>query len=476
MSQLKLEKLQNRGGVNSGELEESNIELQRSLREIDTQKRQLEETLRSETMVTEEQRSYIEVLKQALEAKIVDMGLAEMLSKRSREGGMDVVDVFAEMAVLKKQTEEAKRELMKYHSEYNDMEGHILDLKAQLEDERHTNNELRRAKGKAEQDIDLGLDAMKEAKETITKLDTEKAAMIDYIDQHLQKEQNLENNYRDLKGNVQLKGEENENIKREIDLVNKERRLLEDRTFDLAERYDDQKNRTNKLVNQLDNLDTDYKATTDRLTDKTGELHSAMSQIEQLSTKLTTEKDKSSILGRELSIKDTGLAEVRKDLKEQIHDTEILKTQLEGEKDYLNIQLENLEKILDQQKENMNNREKYFSQEFESQEKRHGEEVQSLRMEIDTLRLGEERNQVLLSKQNKTISDKEATIDQMRKTNSKLTESLGASQGDTEELLESHENLNAKYNELEADHEKLNLKHYVLYNLYIYIYRGWKMK
>jgi hypothetical protein len=58
------------------------------MNEVQKDKTNLEESLRAETLANEEQRNYIEILKQALEAKIEDLGFSDILSnaRRGRTG------------------------------------------------------------------------------------------------------------------------------------------------------------------------------------------------------------------------------------------------------------------------------------------------------------------------------------------------------------------------------------------------------
>ena len=73
----------------------------------------VEESLRNEMLVNEEQQKYIEVLKEALEAKIEDLGLTELLQRTQAKGSEDVCDIFAEIARSKKELDAKHREVAK---------------------------------------------------------------------------------------------------------------------------------------------------------------------------------------------------------------------------------------------------------------------------------------------------------------------------------------------------------------------------
>lgn len=81
-------------------------DLEKNIQELTKQKMNLEESLRGEVLISEEQRNYIEILKEALEAKIEDLGLKEILEK---EKG-NICDVFAHFAAMKKEIDNKRKE------------------------------------------------------------------------------------------------------------------------------------------------------------------------------------------------------------------------------------------------------------------------------------------------------------------------------------------------------------------------------
>jgi hypothetical protein len=91
------------------------LELQRRVEKVEGEKMAVDESLRNEMLVNEEQRKYIEVLKEALETKIEDLGFTQLLQRTQArdKDSQDVCDIFAEMARSKRELDEKHQELAK---------------------------------------------------------------------------------------------------------------------------------------------------------------------------------------------------------------------------------------------------------------------------------------------------------------------------------------------------------------------------
>ncbi len=94
---------------------------------LEKEKAELADSLRNETLVNEEQRSYIEMLKEALESKMNDLGLQDLLSRC--KGGKNVADVFAEFATIKREVDTRRKEVEEKEGRVADIEGAIKDLR-----------------------------------------------------------------------------------------------------------------------------------------------------------------------------------------------------------------------------------------------------------------------------------------------------------------------------------------------------------
>ena len=100
----------------------------------------LEESLKAEMLANEKQRNYIEILKEALSAKMENLGLRDLLQKN--EEGENQTDTFAKLMVMKKQIDEKQNEFLRNEQDIKEMEKLILDLKAQTEEQNSKINRL----------------------------------------------------------------------------------------------------------------------------------------------------------------------------------------------------------------------------------------------------------------------------------------------------------------------------------------------
>ncbi len=74
---------------------------------LEAEKATLEESLRGEMLANEEQRNYIEILRQALETKVEELGLGEVLERSKQEK----CDVLAQMVAMVKELEEKRKDV-----------------------------------------------------------------------------------------------------------------------------------------------------------------------------------------------------------------------------------------------------------------------------------------------------------------------------------------------------------------------------
>ena len=70
----------------------------------------MEEILRNETLANEEQRNYIEILKNVIDQKMESLGLGEMLTFKNMNPGQDPVSIYAVISEVKKEADYWKKE------------------------------------------------------------------------------------------------------------------------------------------------------------------------------------------------------------------------------------------------------------------------------------------------------------------------------------------------------------------------------
>ena len=102
--------------------------------EIEHAATSLREILRGEIIDSEEQKSYIEILKEALETRIDELNLRDFLIK-SKEEGLTPAEQFAQLIVIQKDIEDRYNIIKEKENEVNEMEILVLDLKKENENQ-----------------------------------------------------------------------------------------------------------------------------------------------------------------------------------------------------------------------------------------------------------------------------------------------------------------------------------------------------
>jgi len=92
----------------------------KSKNKLEVDKAALQEALRGQTLINEEQRKYIEILKEALEAKINDFEIRDFLVK-SVEQELNPAEQFSQLALRQKSLEEKRLEILKKEEEMKEM-------------------------------------------------------------------------------------------------------------------------------------------------------------------------------------------------------------------------------------------------------------------------------------------------------------------------------------------------------------------
>ncbi len=197
--QLRLTAAKKTGPASGGITDE---EVQGLVNKVDTlekEKSGLEESLRGEMLVSEEQRNYIEILKEALEAKIEDLGLAQMMEQAKGKDGETVCDVFAKLATMKKDLDEKRKDVTKTEGDVADMEGLIVDLKKQTDEQRDQLQQLHENYAKALKDKDEAAKLLEEINQKAEKLQKDNDALLDYAEETEEYKKNAETQLAQLK-------------------------------------------------------------------------------------------------------------------------------------------------------------------------------------------------------------------------------------------------------------------------------------
>eukprot|EP01022_Parablepharisma_sp_SALTPOND_P006123 TRINITY_DN1247_c0_g1_i1.p1 TRINITY_DN1247_c0_g1~~TRINITY_DN1247_c0_g1_i1.p1 ORF type:complete len:1815 (+),score=205.72 TRINITY_DN1247_c0_g1_i1:2854-8298(+) len=164
------------------------------LSELQREKQVIEEALRTEMLEGEEQRNYIQILKQALESKIENFGFSEVLNEvRSGKQPADAVDIFVELMNIKKEADQHRKEKSRYESHAMELEAKLSDLDKAVAELDQENQEIKAENERYQEDLKNGLKALEESRETINRLEEEKNALLDTLEDLNAKNEQLTN-------------------------------------------------------------------------------------------------------------------------------------------------------------------------------------------------------------------------------------------------------------------------------------------
>jgi chromosome segregation ATPase len=143
------------------------------LNQLTRDKALLEESLRSEMMTSEEQKAYIEVLKQALEARMEDLGIKDSLN----------LETFEALSTLKSDSDFSKREVLKLRQDLKNSQEMVVKLRGTVDELMRQAEGLKKERGSAVKEREKAIRAVEEAEFTLRSLEDEKNALLDYVEE-----------------------------------------------------------------------------------------------------------------------------------------------------------------------------------------------------------------------------------------------------------------------------------------------------
>lgn len=194
---------------------------------LQREKKELEESLRNEVQLNEEQRSYIEVLKQAVEVNIEKLGLE----------GLTIED-FTGFIRLRSVIDEKNKELMRVGKTVKDLECQVIALKEVIIIKNNENLELVRVWGDVNEKLGKKVKKVKLLKEDSEKLEEEKSRLIEYIDNKLANENRAEELVRQLEKKIEFSENEVLRFKERINVAEIENRKVNERVRVKSEEYE----------------------------------------------------------------------------------------------------------------------------------------------------------------------------------------------------------------------------------------------
>lgn len=151
-------------------------DLRDRLEQVEREKADLESSLRAEVLHSEEQRAYIEALKQAVESKMTAIGLSDM----------SVLD-YCRAAQDAEQHQESKLALAKMQGALISQEELIQQLRGQI-----ALAESRSETANLKRELDHTHEAFQQAVSDMNKLEEEKNSLLEYIEDHKRQEGQLQ--------------------------------------------------------------------------------------------------------------------------------------------------------------------------------------------------------------------------------------------------------------------------------------------
>ena len=165
------------------------------------EKNELEESFRNEVISSEEQRAYIEVLKQAIEIRMEAIGVKGV---RPEE--------FAEFSQMRMSVDDSRRETSRISTKVSDYESQIKSLTESLKLKTAEWLEADNDRDVLTEQLHQAAEALQFAEEEVMKLEEEKTNLIDYVETQSKLEQELSIELKDLKARIASLQDENRKI------------------------------------------------------------------------------------------------------------------------------------------------------------------------------------------------------------------------------------------------------------------------
>ncbi|CDW80474.1 UNKNOWN [Stylonychia lemnae] len=364
------------------------IKLKERLDIVLQEKHQIEEALRNETLANEEQRNYIQILRNAIDQKMEAIGLGDLISHKQLQGSQDPITIYTIMSEMKRELDAWKRECKTVEEQYKLQDTQLKaannyneDLSSQLKDSNEQNELLINELEKFKKDL-------KELTQKFNAIQSEKNQLLEYVDDNVKQIDKL---------NIELEEE-----KATIEKINKDR-------YSLKSQNENNQNliqKLNDIIQELENKQIQLQDQSEKFKD----------QIRQL--KRENEQRQQKINDQDEYIQDQlqTIDNQRKLIDEKREETENLRVQLrqlEDENNILQKQNERLaeEKSMSEKKsrieeESLRKRIQIHEDFAKTQEEKKKEIEFILLKEIDDLKRSFEIQIYELNKQRDDLKDK----------------------------------------------------------------------
>jgi chromosome segregation ATPase len=251
----------------------------------------LEESLRAEMLHSEEQRSYIEVLKQALEAKMDDLGITSM-----------GYDAFTNFLSVTSTTETLRKETAKMQSAMSDNDAQVKRVQERLAKKTEEVSQLLGENGRLEAEWLKLRQTVEEQTDELVKVTAENDALLDYVDQH-------DTDTGRLTTELGV-------IRRDYEALMEGSHSLKEKVSDLQTHLNETERDAEALRTQSEKLDEELGKTLTALNKAENELESALSRLEEQASMIDSLKEQSANLQGQLKATDSRLVASQETLVE----------------------------------------------------------------------------------------------------------------------------------------------------------------
>ena len=405
------------------------------------EKDELEESLRNEMRTCEEQRTYIEVLRQTIEINMESFGIKGI-----------PVDQFGNFASVSIALDQCQKDLQKKTEILKSYELEIQDFRESLEYKENECEELRVLQKKAYKDIEVYYESLSSLQEEIQRLEEEKSSLIEYIETQTSSEQHFNQELAELKSLMMKKENENKNLFKE------NKKLLEENKT-LKQDLENIKNQENNLVKNFKESQQSFISLKSRVEEKDRIITKQNNDLERLA-------DVKAKLVAEVQIYEENLAKIQ----DELNFTEDKLQNLKNEKDKIEesffankLDLQNLQNKFNVIEKNFKNTEAE-NKNFDIIIKNLSEKLKNSDNQIEnlnTLLIDEKNNykksQTIETLQNQKITELEA------KNSNLLTETLTIESqnsyltNELKHLKQQNEQLNFVFESLSTEKQQLEL-------------------
>jgi chromosome segregation ATPase len=244
------------------------------------------ETLRKEMIKNEEQRNYIEMLKQTLESTLVKNGLFTFVEKQkqilNKGGGYthnynnSPLETIIDVVRLKKESD-------KYLSDLNQNEELIKDLKDEIFSLRETNQEMNKKKEKIKESLENGIKELEEAKERLQALELEKDYLADELSELKEYNDKI---LKDYELTLERSSQQEKEIE-EYRLQFEDQQVLENKLIEYKNNFEKISNDLENLFNQKTNLEEEISSLRNQVCEKDNEVKKLQQEKENTNAKFS---------------------------------------------------------------------------------------------------------------------------------------------------------------------------------------------